>query len=235
MTIQHTLAVWAFKAITSAICRIHPEQLVRVPLAGPMILVMNHVNLVEIPILYTQLQPRPVTGMVAHIRWNNGFTRWLLEITNTVPVHRGEGDTAAIRRGLAALAENRLLLLAPEGTRSYTGQLQRGLPGAALLALHSGAPILPVVFYGAEHYVESLKRLKRSDFHIVVGQPFYLTRGSGPVHKHTRQQMIDEVMFQMAALLPEAYRGVYANLDAATTDYIEFLESPDTKRIRSVS
>jgi hypothetical protein len=55
-----------------------------------------------------------------------------------------------------------------------------------------------------------------------VGRPFRLEARGEAVTREVRQQMLDEVMYQLAALLPEANRGIYANLEAATTDYLSF-------------
>jgi len=216
VTITHAITVAAFKGLTSLICRIDDAQLARVPERGPLIVVTNHVNILEIPIIYTRLQPRPVTGLVSAHRWENRWMRWLLELCGTVPLRRGEADVAAMRRGLDVLKAGRIAIISPEGTRSGHGRLQEGRPGVALLALHSGAPLLPVVYYGSEHYKENLRRLRRTDFHIAVGEPFYLDAGGVRVTRPVRRQMTDEIMYQLAALLPPAYRGVYADLGAAT-------------------
>lgn len=89
-----------------------------------------------------------------------------------------------------------------------------------MIALHSGAPILPLVYYGGERFNENIRRLRRTDFHIVVGQPFHIDINGAKVTRQIRQQITDEMMYQLAALLPPAYRGVYADLDAATTAYL---------------
>ena len=56
----------------------------------------------------------------------------------------------------------------------------------------------------------------------MVGQPFYLRADGVKVTRQVRQQMADEIMYQLAALLPPAYRGHYADLDAATETYLRF-------------
>jgi 1-acyl-sn-glycerol-3-phosphate acyltransferase len=227
MTLAQRIVVATFKGLTSLLCRIDDAQLAQVPDRGPLIVVTNHVNMLEIPIIYTHLQPRPVTGMVAAVRWNNCWSRWLLDVCGTIPLRRGEADVAALRRAIAALKEGRILIVDPEGTRSGHGRLQKGHAGVVLLALRSGAPLLPVVFYGSEHYRENLRRLRRTDFHISVGRPFYLDAGGVRVTRQVRRQMIDEVMVQMSALLPPAYRGVYSDLNAATETYLTFQPGPD--------
>jgi 1-acyl-sn-glycerol-3-phosphate acyltransferase len=222
MTFSRRLVVATFKGITSLICRIDDAQLKRVPKQGPLIIVTNHVNVLEIPIIYTRLQPRRVHGMVLAERWKNSIWRWILDTCETIPLLRGEADLAAIHRALGYLERGEMLIIAPEGTRSGDGRLQPAHPGVVLLALHSHAPLLPVAYYGAERYKENLSRLKRTDFHLRVGKPFYLEGKGEKVTRLVRKKMMDEVMYQLAMLLPPEYRGGYADISATTTSYIVF-------------
>ena len=222
MTLTHRIVVAVFGGVTRLLFRIDGAQLARVPERGPLIIVANHVHILEIPLLYACLQPRPVTGLVWAARWNNRLLRWLLDVMVTIPLRRGEADLGAVRVALERLKSGDIVVIDPEGTRSGTGCLQKAHPGVVLLALHSGAPLLPVVHYGSEGYRDNARRLRRSDFHIVVGQPFKLDAHGEKVTRQVRRQMVDEVMYQMAALLPLEYRGVYADLDAATEKYLDF-------------
>lgn len=221
-----TLTMWAvsstIKGLTRLLCRVDDAQLARVPAQGPLILVANHINFLDVPLIYTHLQPRPVTGFAKIETWDNPVLGFLFTLGRAIPLQRGEADVAALRRGLAALTAGHILAVAPEGTRSGHGRLQRGHPGVVVLALRSGAPLLPLVYYGGETFKRNLRRLRRTDFHIVVGQPFYLQADGIKVTRQVRQQMADEIMYQLAALLPPAYRGHYANLDAATEKYLRF-------------
>ncbi len=226
MTLTHRIVVAFFKGLTSLLCRVDDEQLARVPDQGPLLLVTNHVNLLEIPLVYAHLLPRPVTGLVLAHRWQSRWLGWLLDLCGAIPLRRGEADVTAMRRAMEVLEAGHIVVIAPEGTRSGHGRLQKAHPGAVLLALHSGAPMLPLVFYGGEHYGDSLRRLRRTDFHIVVGKPFHLDTGGVKVTRQVRRQMIDEVMYQLAALLPPAYRGVYSDLNAATQQYLAFQPGP---------
>jgi len=231
MTVTHRLVTSTIKALTAFLCRIEADQLARVPERGPLIVVANHVNFLEVPILYTHLWPRPVTGFAKVETWDTPGLRFLAELWEAIPIRRGEADLTALRQGLAVLQAGNILAVAPEGTRSGNGRLQRGRPGVVFLALQSGAPLLPLVCYGAANYRRDWSRLRRAPFHIVVGQPFHLQADGVRVTREVRQQMVDEIMYQLAALLPPAYRGYYANLDAATRAYLRF-SPPSQSNIR---
>ena len=220
MGLIHSAGVFIFKHLTRTICRVDETQFDKVPKQGPLILIVNHVHIVELPLIYTHLEPRPLTALVASHRWERIWTRILVEESNSIPLDRYNVDVSALRKALAALEQGKILAISPEGTRSGDGRLQRGLPGVVLLALKSGAPILPLVHYGSEEYKKNLVRLRRSDFNIAVGEPFRLRAPNGRVTKQIRNQMLTEMMYRMALLLPEKYRGVYSDLDQATADYL---------------
>lgn len=126
----------------------------------------------------------------------------------------------ALKAALRALENGMIFGIAPEGTRNYDGRLRRALPGAVIVALHSGAPIIPVAHWGGENFMKNLKRLKRTDFHIRVGEPFKLNTTGKKVSAEERQQIVDEMMYQLAKLLPEEYRGEYGDMSKATQKYI---------------
>ena len=221
-TIVYRVVTSSIKILAHILCRIDDTQLVRVPERGPLIFAVNHVNFLEGPILYTHLQPRQMTGFVKAENLGHPFFGTLLfTLWNGIPLHRGEGDTTAFRQALHALKEGQLLAVAPEGARSGHGRLQQGHPGIAFLALRSGVPVLPIVFHGGEAFWDNFPR-RHTDFYIVVGQSFHLDAGGVRVTGQMRQQMTDEIMYQMAALLPPIYRGVYSDMSAATDIYLRF-------------
>ena len=225
MSLLQRIVAAFFKGLTGLMFRVDAVQLSKVPRHGPLIIITNHVHIPEIPTLYTRLLPRKVHGMAQAERvLDKNITGGILRLFGTIPVWRGEADLNALRTGIKKLTEGSILLLDPEGTRSRNGCLQKGRPGAILMALHSGAPMLPVVHYGSENYQENLKRLRRTDLHYVVGKPFRVDAGGQRVTSPIRQQMIDEVMFQMAGLLPPQYRGAYADLNSAPHKYLVFEE-----------
>ncbi len=213
---------WTIKGLTHLLCQVDDAQLAQVPGQGPLILVANHINFLEVPILYTHLQPRPVTGFAKAETWNNPVLGRLFDLWGGIPLKRGEIDVTAFRRAIAVLEQGYILAVAPEGMRNNDGRMRRGHPGVVTLALRSGAPLLPMVYYGGESLRRNLRRLRRTDFHIAVGHPFYLDPGGVRVTRQMRRWMTDEIMYQVAALLPPAYRGHYADMSAASEVYLRF-------------
>jgi 1-acyl-sn-glycerol-3-phosphate acyltransferase len=211
------------KAGTAILCRIDAPDLDKVPKQGPLIVYSNRTGQIEVPLLYAYLQPRPLTGLAKVEAWHGWFLRWIFNLWGAIPIRRGEADMEAIRKSLEALENGDILGLSPEGTRNQTGILLKAHPGVVTLALRSGAPLLPLAHWGGENFKKNLKRLRRTDFHIRVGEAFKLDTRNERVTKAVRQQMVDEMMYRLAALLPEYYRGAYADLGNATGTYLSNL------------
>jgi 1-acyl-sn-glycerol-3-phosphate acyltransferase len=223
MSLTNALVSTTIKGLTHILCRIDAEQLCQVPQQGPLLLVANHINFLDAPVVYTHLHPRPLTGFVKAETWDNPVMGLLFNIWGGIPIRRGEPDLAALDMALEALRQGKIVAVAPEGTRSGDGRMQRGYPGIVVLALRSGAPLLPIAYYGGEGFRDNLSRLRRTDFHVTVGRPFTLDTGEQKVTRSIRQVITDEIMYQIAALLPDDYRGEYADLSTATQNYLRFL------------
>jgi 1-acyl-sn-glycerol-3-phosphate acyltransferase len=222
------LAQWAvytpIRILARILFRVHDEELAQIPHHGPMILVANHVNFADVPVFYTHLIPRPVTGFAKIENWNNPALGFLFSLGGAIPVRRGAVDRTAIGRALEVLRSGRILAIAPEGTRSGDGRLQKGHSGIAVLALDSGAPIWPVAYYGLENFRRNLLRLRRTDFFFRVGKPFRVGVEAVRLTREVREQITAEIMYRIAALLPPEYRGYYTDLSKATSQYLIALE-----------
>lgn len=221
MKISQTLLIVGLRILTKVLIRVHADELSKVPYTGPLIIVSNHTNTAEVGILYGLIKPRPVSGFMAEYRWDALWSRWIGTAAEAIPLHRGEADIHALKQAIRWLEAGKIIAIAPEGTRSKDGRLQKGHPGAVLLALKTNAPMLPLVFYGHENWVANIKRFHKTDFYIKVGKPIRLKTPPQRVTSEIRQRMIDEVMYRLAMLLPEANRGVYADLSNATSEFIE--------------
>jgi len=212
---------FVIRVYTRITCRIDAPNFQTVPMQGPLIIISNHTGQIEVPLIYAHLQPRKVTGWAKVESWDNKFLNWVFGVWGMIPVRRGEADMHALKAALSALEKGLIFGIAPEGTRNYNGKLKRALPGAVTVALHSGAPIIPVAHWGGENFMKNLKHFKRTDFHIRVGEPFKLNVEGVKVTGEIRQQIVDEMMVQIAKLMPEEYRGEYSDTSKWTEKYIQ--------------
>lgn len=212
-SLTHRLVTAIVRFGTAILCKIDKDELSKVPQEGPLIAYANHIGQLEVPLIFSYLQPRSVTAMAKAESWDNWFFNWLFDVWKLIPVRRGEVDMDAMRRSIQMINEGYIFGISPEGTRSGDGKLQKAHPGIVPIALKTGVPLIPVAHFGAEKYPENFKRMKRTDFHIRVGKPFTLDAGNERISKQVRQEMVDEMMIELAKLLPEEYRGVYAEVD----------------------
>jgi 1-acyl-sn-glycerol-3-phosphate acyltransferase len=129
-------------------CRINTGNIDKIPLKGPMIVYTNHTGSIEVPMTFALLQPRPLTGIAKTETWDNTFMAWLFNLWGIIPIRRGEADMDAMRKTLESLRDGKILGMTPEGTRNKTGKLLRGFPGIVMLAIRSGAPLIPLYHWG---------------------------------------------------------------------------------------
>ena len=224
MKFTHWFINFIIRVYTRITCRIDAPDLQKFPMHGPLIAIANHTGQIEVPMLFAHLQPRLLTGWAKVEAWDNWFLNWVFGVWGAIPVRRGAADMKALKLALKALEEGKIFGLAPEGTRNKTGKLIRAMPGTVIIALHSNAPIIPIAHWGGEVYLKNLKRLKRTDFHIRIGDPFKVNVDGVKVTGEVRQQIVDEMMYELAKLLPEEYRGAYSDMSNATRQYIVKVE-----------
>jgi len=206
-------------------CRLHVgKELDKIPMKGPLIVVSNHTGQIEVPMVFALLQPRKITGWAKVETWDNWFLNWVFNLWGMIPIRRGEADISALRKAEAALANGMIFGIAPEGTRNKTGRLLRAYPGAVLLAVRTGVPILPMAHWGGEVYLKNLKRLKRTDFHIRVGKPFKLELEGVKMTREVRQQIADEMMLRIAELMPPEYYGEYEKVTPPEKPFTKVVE-----------
>jgi len=228
-----TVVNFTLKWLIRMAVKIEDRELTCVPQQGPLILAANHINFLEVPLLYSHLYPRPITGWAKVETWKNPFFAWLFNIYHAIPIRRGESDLTALSKAVEAMKNRMIIAISPEGTRSYVGSLQQGKPGIVLLAVRSAAPIQPVATYGGELFWKKIFRLQRSRFFIKVGHPFTIdTHGEG-LSRDVRQEITDEIMYQVAALLPPDYRGYYSDLSQARETYLCFAPGVESNLLRA--
>lgn len=222
MPLAESMVNAAIRGVLHVLCRIEHNELSRIPEEGPAILVTNHATNFEGPIYYVLLDPRRTTALGKQELWENPVTRFIMQLWGVIPLNRKGADRRAMSRARRALTRGEFLGIAPEGTRSMTGELQRGRPGAAMIATAARVPLIPMVQWGVQDLPKNLKRFRRTSLYLRVGEPFYLAVPEGrDIGRGELRQMADEIMYQLAALMPEELRGYYRDRSAMTTDFVQ--------------
>lgn len=201
------------RLILKLIARIDMQGMENIPPTGGALIVSNHLGRLDAILGIVLADRNDVVLMVANKYEKNLFWRVIGNKLDAIWLNREDADFYALREVTRRLKAGQISAVAPEGTRSKTEALLPGKSGAAYLAMKTAVPVVPVALWGTEDRVvkERLKRLQRLDLHIRIGEPFALP----PISRTDRDKMLaqntEEIMLQIAALLPEKYRGVYAN------------------------
>jgi len=198
-----------------------------VPKTGPLIVVSNHLNNADPPVIAATIRRRLIF-MAKEEMFHWPVLGILFHLFGAFPVRRFEADFAALRKAARLVRQGNALLMFPEGTRSRDAKLHKAYPGTAFLALFTGAPVLPVAVTGTQKASWPwlfVKWFTGPRVTVTFGKPFQL-----PAQKPTEEavrQASDSIMRHIAELLPEEYRGEYASAvssppasDAATTEHV---------------
>lgn len=183
------------------------------PLQGGVMLTTNHLSRLDTPILMAIHERRDIVAIVAKKYQQKTFFRWFLErVSKIIWIDRDNPDFFALRQARDHLRQGAIVGIAPEGTRSReTMGLLEGKQGAALIAARADALILPVGIYGSESINNQLIKLRRPPVIVRIGEPYNLPELDRNDRHAWLVKNTDEIMCRIAALLPHAYRGYYAN------------------------
>jgi len=200
-----------FSFLFRIITRLRVHGIEHVPGEGGCLLTINHLGIVDSPILLGLIEREDFTGLVAKKHQKTPVVNWIVNSSQGIWIDREGLDMTAIKACQAYLAKGGMLGIAPEGTRSDDHQLIEPKPGVAFLAAKANVPVLPVAIWGTEDSLAKILRLARPKVNIQFGELFTLP----PIDRKDRDASLrrntDEIMCRIAAMLPLKYRGVYAN------------------------
>jgi len=194
------------------IADIEIQDVQNVPAQGSFVIATNHIGIIDIAMFHYHFDRYDMFIPLGEKWKKQAWIRFLARELNFLFVDRYNPDLKALRKMIGLMQAGNSLVIAPEGTRSRSGGLLPGRPGVAYLAARSGFPVVPVAITGTEDQVlwANLKHLRKSKITLRAGKPFTLP----PLPRENREAFLqaytDEVMCQIAAILPERYRGVYA-------------------------
>jgi 1-acyl-sn-glycerol-3-phosphate acyltransferase len=220
-SLAQKIVVRVLQLLMKLLLRLEASGLENIPATGPVIIVINHIAFLD-PLMVCGVSPRLVIPLAKREAFDSLLWRPFLTVYGAIPVQRGEADTRAVRAALKVLKHNGAILMAPEGTRSPTYELQPGKEGAALIALRSEATIVPIGITGTHQIKANLTKLQRAPVRLVVGPPFRLrsTSASGRVARTETAAMTQAIMHRLARQLPPEFRGVYSRLKETTEIFL---------------
>lgn len=220
MTVGYRVGASLMAVVTRALARWQVINKEAVPREGPVIVAANHISLIDPPLLMASI-PRPIVFMAKEEAFQSLFGEAFFWVMGVMPVRRGQPDRGALVAARRILESGGALGIFPEGTRSRNGQLGLGYQGCALLALWTGAPILPVGITGTEAIkglssfpsvlMGSIPGSNRLQLTVNIGEPFPIARGDGPISREHRVASTRLIMEHIAQLLPPEYRGIYGD------------------------
>jgi 1-acyl-sn-glycerol-3-phosphate acyltransferase len=181
-----------------------------IPLTGGLLIATNHMSRMDIPVLFLTPNRPDMTALVTTKYLKYPLLRWFIVTAQGIWLDRDTADFSAFRTAVDALNKGKAIGIAPEGTRSMNAQLLEGKPGTALLALRAGVPIIPVAIIGTEDSVSKMLRFKKPLITAEYGQVIPAPKLDRNNREGQLQQLTDEIMCQIAVMMPEKYHGFYA-------------------------
>lgn len=193
----------------------------QIPRTGPVIVAANHSSNLDVPVLGSSLMPklgRRLQWLGKRELFDWPIVGWIARNGGIHAIDRGAADVEAFRIATRILEEGHALFVFPEGTRSRDGTLGEGRDGVAVLALRTGAPIVPVGVSGSYDRWPRGQRLPRPGGRVTVrvGSPFRLADvlPAGLDRRAAKAEATDLIMRRIAELLPERQRGRYGAVQA---------------------
>lgn len=185
-----------------------------IPAKGPYLVVLNHTSAVDTPVLLLTF-PIMKWRFFAVEKWKHHpvfgpLMGWL----GAIYIEREEMDRDKVRAALHAIEQGIVFGLAPEGTRSKTGQMMAAKDGAAYLAVRTQVPILPVGLVNCDVLFDNFKQFKTTNIAVNIGEPFNLPDTDQRVRAKDLPAYTHYIMAHIAAQLPERYHGVYTGSPA---------------------
>ncbi|MFZ4828917.1 MAG: lysophospholipid acyltransferase family protein [Phototrophicaceae bacterium] len=194
-----------------------------IPPSGATILMMNHITAIDPIIVMGIVMDRHVIAMSKVENRQHPLLKYFLMYWDTFTVNRDVVDRNALQIPIELLKRGHIVLIAPEGTRNPQG-LGEAKNGLSYIASKTNATIIPTAISYAQGWDQSLKRGQRHRFQLSFGKPFRFAQSEGSTIKPDLQTFTTQAMYQLSQTVddPNA-RGVYADVEHASTDKIVFL------------
>jgi 1-acyl-sn-glycerol-3-phosphate acyltransferase len=149
--------------------RVEVRGAAHLPASGPALVVCNHPSDID-PILLAISFPRTLYFMADEVQFRRGFVGRCIRRLAAFPVNKEHSDTAALRQALRLLAASQVVALFPEGDMYEDDRIHPFERGVGFLAVHSGAPIVPVAITGS-YGVHDARWRRWPTIRVLIGEP----------------------------------------------------------------
>lgn len=184
-----------------------------IPRTGPFILVSNHLNNIDPPVLGAAITGRRVRFMAKIELFKLPFGL-VPRLYGAFPVRRFESDLGAMLTAERILKRGGVLGMFPEGTRSRTGYIGVPHPGTAMIALRSGATVLPCAVTGTERLRNPLVVFAQPRINVTIGEPITVEATRRPTEAQVGA-LTARIFAAITAMLPPQYLPTYTESQAA--------------------
>jgi 1-acyl-sn-glycerol-3-phosphate acyltransferase len=173
----------------------------RVPTEGPVIVASNHISYCDPPVVGSGVQ-REVYFMAKEELFRNPVFGRLIRSYNAIPLRRGVGDMAAMKRVVRLLRREKAVLMFPEGTRSLSGRLLKAKPGVGMIAAMTGAPVVPAYVTGTNRLGKAF--LRQAPLRVAFAPPVDPAElCGGPRDREGYARVTGEIMRRIQGLAEE--------------------------------
>lgn len=177
----------------------HGEE--HVPRTGPLLIVANHSSFLDPPVV-GGMAPRKLTFLAKAELFDIPLFGALIRGVNARPLKREGADPGALRLALKILEEENALLIFPEGTRGPEGTLREPKTGAGMLAVMSGAAVVPAYVSGSGRAWPRGQLLPRpAKVQVTFGPPLRFARTPGSNRKEQYAAASRAMMDAIAGLM----------------------------------
>jgi 1-acyl-sn-glycerol-3-phosphate acyltransferase len=196
---------WFF---THLVCRYRVSGIEHMPQTGPLLIVANHLSWYD-PLLIGVILPRRLWFCAKVELFSWPVIGWACKRTGQIPVRRGKVDRASLEKALAYLREGRAVVIFPEGKVEKHGRMIEAHTGIAMLALRSGATLLPIAHTDVRQQLNGWPNRYFPRCYVRIGAPFTPQVPAGLSHREELRYITQDVMGRIASMLPNKQRGVY--------------------------
>lgn len=206
-------ATYGLRCVLRVVARWKATGRENIPAQGALIVASNHLNNADPAILGAGVAHRRIRFMAKIELFKLPFGIFP-RLYGAFPVRRFEADLAAMLNAERILRRGGVLGMFPEGTRSRTGYLGKPHPGTAMIALRTGATVMPCAITGTEVLRNPLNVLRKPRITVTIGEPIHLEA----VRRPTEEQVtgLTERIFEaIKSLLPPKYLPPYTGEEAS--------------------